>query len=240
MALAACGSVLLSLALAAPAQATTGGAQPNTTTSAAALPTGGAVVAPAAATAHSAVAPPGVPAAVREAIASANAIVGRPYVWGGGHRSFSSRGYDCSGAVSYLLHGGGLLDSPLDSSAFMHWGERGRGRWITVWTNPGHAFVEVAGLRLDTSAAEDPTGRKLDRIRRDPKIALLYHAREHGFHAGDELVLAQGTARIVEDPDQDYLERVVTPAAAQYLGAPRRGAFWDRWLREYYSDRVPV
>jgi Pyridoxamine 5'-phosphate oxidase len=83
-------------------------------------------------------------------------------------------------------------------------------------------------------------GRKLDRIRRDPKIALLYHAREHGFHEGDELVLVQGTARIVEDPDQDYLDRVVQPAAAQYLGAPRTGAFWDRWLREYYSDRVPV
>jgi hypothetical protein len=83
-------------------------------------------------------------------------------------------------------------------------------------------------------------GRKLDRIRREPKIALLYHAREHGFHEGTELVLVQGTARIVDHPDPDYLERVVTPAAAQYLGAPRRGAFWDRWLREYYSDRVPV
>src|SRR3954470_7234170 len=83
-------------------------------------------------------------------------------------------------------------------------------------------------------------GRKLERIRREPRIALLYHAREHGFHEGDELVLVQGTARIVERPDQDYLDRVVQPAAAQYLGAPRRGAFWDRWLREYYSDRVPV
>ena len=83
-------------------------------------------------------------------------------------------------------------------------------------------------------------GRKLDRIRRDPKVALLYHAREHGFHAGDELVLVQGTAGIVEDPDQSYLETVVTPASAQYLGPPRRGACWDRWLREYYSDRVPV
>jgi hypothetical protein len=83
-------------------------------------------------------------------------------------------------------------------------------------------------------------GRKLERIRRDPKVALLYHAREHGFHAGDELVLVQGTARIVEEPDDAYLDRVVQPAAAQYLGAPKRGAFWDRWLQEYYSDRVPV
>ena len=62
--------------------------------------------------------------------------------------------------MSFLLHGAGLLDRPLDSGSFMHWGEPGRGRWITVYTNPGHAFVEVAGLRLDTSAAEDPTGRK--------------------------------------------------------------------------------
>jgi hypothetical protein len=83
-------------------------------------------------------------------------------------------------------------------------------------------------------------GRKLERIRRDPKVALLYHAREHGFHAGEELVLVHGTARIVEEPDESYLNTVVQPAAAQHLGAPRRGAFWDRWLREYYSDRVPV
>jgi hypothetical protein len=83
-------------------------------------------------------------------------------------------------------------------------------------------------------------GKKLDRIRRDPRIALLYHAREHGFHRGDELVLVQGTARIVENPDQRYLDRVVGPAAAQYLGVPKRGPFWDRWLAAYYADRVPV
>src|SRR4051794_5199295 len=83
-------------------------------------------------------------------------------------------------------------------------------------------------------------GRKLDRIRREPKIALLYHAREHGFHEGDELVLVQGAARIVEHPDQAYLDNVVGPAAGAFMGPPRRGAFWDRWLQEYYSDRVPV
>jgi hypothetical protein len=158
-----CGALLLALAV--PADAATGGAQPNTTVPGAELPSGGAtVVAPATTTptrtARSAMAPAGAPAAVRAAITEANAIVGRPYVWGGGHRSFTSHGYDCSGAVSYLLHGGGLLDSPLDSSSFMRWGAGGRGQWITVWTNPSHAFVEVAGLRLDTSAAEDPTGRK--------------------------------------------------------------------------------
>jgi hypothetical protein len=153
-ALALCGSIAL-LALAAPADAATGGAQPNATTFGA-LPTGGAAVEP---SAESTGAPSGEPAAVRAAIAAANAIVGRPYVWGGGHRSFSSRGYDCSGAVSYLLHGGGLLASPLDSRSLMRWGEPGRGRWITVYTNPRHAFVEVGGRRLDTSAADDPSGK---------------------------------------------------------------------------------
>ena len=83
-------------------------------------------------------------------------------------------------------------------------------------------------------------GRKLDRIRRDPKVALLYHAREHGFHEGDELVLVQGTARIVEHPDQAYLDNVVGPAAGAFMGPPRTGVFWDRWLQEYYADRVPV
>jgi hypothetical protein len=167
-ALAMCCSALL-LALAVPADAATGGAQPNGTVADAPALSGGATTATPAAPATpaavtktartAALALLGAPAAVRQAIAEANAIVGRPYVWGGGHRSFTSRGYDCSGAVSYLLHGGGLLDSPLDSSSFMHWGAAGRGQWVTVWTNPSHAFVEVADLRLDTSAAEDPSGR---------------------------------------------------------------------------------
>ena len=64
---------------------------------------------------------------------------------------FESSGYDCSGAVSYALHGGGLLDSPLDSSSFMSWGEEGAGQWITVYANPGHAYAVIAGLRWDTS-----------------------------------------------------------------------------------------
>jgi len=83
-------------------------------------------------------------------------------------------------------------------------------------------------------------GRKIERIRRSPQVALLYHAREHGFHDGSELVLVQGKARITERPDQAYLDDVVGPAAESYMGPPRRGVFWDHWLREYYSDRVPV
>ena len=100
-----------------------------------------------------AAAPADAPPAVQQAIWAANKIVGRPYIYGGGHRSFKSTGYDCSGTVSYALHGGGLLKSPLDSGSFMRWGQKGKGIWITVFTNPGHAYAMIAGLRLDTSAA---------------------------------------------------------------------------------------
>jgi hypothetical protein len=101
----------------------------------------------------SAAAPADAPIEVQNAIFAANKIQDRPYIYGGGHRRFQSRGYDCSGTVSYALHGGGLLSSPLDSGSFMRWGERGRGLWITVFTNPGHAYAIIAGLRLDTSSA---------------------------------------------------------------------------------------
>jgi len=105
-----------------------------------------------------AAAPSSAPLEVKEAIWSANEIIGRPYVYGGGHASFKSKGYDCSGTVSYALHGGDLLDSPLDSGSFMSWGKGGRGEWITIFTNEGHAYVVIAGIRLDTSAADDPNG----------------------------------------------------------------------------------
>ena len=96
--------------------------------------------------------PPAIaPEPVKQAIYAANRITTKPYVYGGGHRRWRSRGYDCSGSVSYALHGGGLLLRPLDSSSFMRWGERGPGAWITVFTNPGHAFTVIAGLRFDTS-----------------------------------------------------------------------------------------
>src|SRR4051812_12378163 len=100
-----------------------------------------------------AAAPVDAPPQVQNAIWSANELQTLPYKYGGGHRRFIDKGYDCSGTVSWALHFAGLLDSPLDSSSFMHWGERGPGQWFTVYTNPGHAFVIIAGLRLDTSAA---------------------------------------------------------------------------------------
>jgi hypothetical protein len=101
----------------------------------------------------SAAAPADAPPQVQAAIWTANAIQSKPYLYGGGHKDFEDDGYDCSGTVSYALHGGGLLGSPLDSSSFIRWGEAGAGQWITVYTNPGHAYAVIAGLRLDTSAA---------------------------------------------------------------------------------------
>ena len=101
----------------------------------------------------SAAAPADAPPQVQQAIWAANEIQDKPYVYGGGHGDFDDDGYDCSGTVSYALHGGGLLDTPLDSGSFMRWAEKGKGVWITVYTNPGHAYAVIAGLRLDTSAA---------------------------------------------------------------------------------------
>lgn len=112
-----------------------------------------------------AAAPEQAPDQVKRAIWAANEIVGMPYIYGGGHQSFQDDGYDCSGTVSYALHGGGLLRSPLDSSSFMKWGDGGAGDWITVFTNPGHAYAVIAGLRLDTSAADDRRGLKGPRWR---------------------------------------------------------------------------
>ena len=83
-------------------------------------------------------------------------------------------------------------------------------------------------------------GRKLDRLRQEPRMALAYHARDHGFSERSEYVLVQGRATIVEEPDREYLEGVVQPAAERFMGPPRRGVFWDRWLSAYYADRVPV
>ncbi len=100
--------------------------------------------------------PASAPSEVKAAIEAANAIATTPYIWGGGHGSFESSGYDCSGAVSYALHGGGLLDSPLDSTGLETWGEAGAGQWITVYANSGHAWMIIAGLAFDTVGGPGP------------------------------------------------------------------------------------
>lgn len=97
-------------------------------------------------------APAGAPAAVAQVIAAANAIATLPYIWGGGHGSFHANGYDCSGSISYALAAAGLLSSPLTSGSFESWGAPGPGRWITVYANADHAWMEVAGWRFDTVA----------------------------------------------------------------------------------------
>jgi hypothetical protein len=105
-----------------------------------------------------AAAPLDAPPAVKKAIAAANKIHTKPYIWGGGHGRWWDRGYDCSGAVSFALHAGGFLTSPLTSGSMETWGSPGKGRWITVYANAGHAFAVIAGLRWDTSGDTHGTG----------------------------------------------------------------------------------
>ena len=99
---------------------------------------------------RTALAPASAPDPIRQMISAANLIVGQPYLWGGGHGSFQSKGYDCSGAVSYALAGAGLLRTPLTSGQFMSYGIPGPGRWLTIYANPGHVYAVIAGLRWDT------------------------------------------------------------------------------------------
>jgi len=102
--------------------------------------------------------PPGAPAAVAQMIAAGNAIATLPYIWGGGHGSFISPGYDCSGSVSYVLAAAGLLSSPETSGAFESYGDPGPGQWVTIYANAGHVWMTIAGWRFDTVAlAEDGT-----------------------------------------------------------------------------------
>ena len=112
-----------------------------------------------------AAAPMSAPPAIQEIIWAGNELIGLPYIYGGGHASFISPGYDCSGTVSFALHGAALLTAAMDSSEFMVWGSHGAGRWITIFSNAGHAYMTVAGLRLDTSAADDPSNQQGPRWR---------------------------------------------------------------------------
>ena len=100
--------------------------------------------------------PISAPPAIQAAIEAANSIATTPYIWGGGHGSFSSSGYDCSGAVSFALNGGGFLSSPLDSTGLETWGDPGPGQWITVYANAEHAWMIIAGLAFDTVGGPGP------------------------------------------------------------------------------------
>jgi hypothetical protein len=110
------------------------------------------------------VVPAGAPARIRRVIEYGNRIIGKPYRYGGGHKPYQGRsaslldsGYDCSGTVSYALFCGRFRRSPLPSGPMMGWGRSGPGRWLTVYAHSGHAYMVVAGLRLDTSMRDDPT-----------------------------------------------------------------------------------
>jgi len=92
------------------------------------------------------------PEAVKQIIEAGNGIARTPYKWGGGHGKWQDTGYDCSGSVSFALAAAGLLSGPLASGPLMSWGEPGKGKWVTIWANAGHVFLEVAGIRFDTSA----------------------------------------------------------------------------------------
>jgi len=112
-----------------------------------------------------AVAPASAPPEVKAIIDAGNDIATKPYKYGGGHGRWNDTGYDCSGSVSYVLHAAGLLSRALDSSGFMSWGEAGRGTWITIRSNPSHAYMIVAGLRFDTSARARTGSRWSEQMR---------------------------------------------------------------------------
>jgi cell wall-associated NlpC family hydrolase len=125
---------------------------------------------------RTAVAPADAPAPVQQAVAAANRITRKPYRYGGGHGRFRDSAYDCSGAVSYVLHGSGLLRRSRDSGGLMSWRRRGPGRWITVYANHGHAYMVIAGLRFDTSGR----GERGPRWRPEPRSPRRYVARHAG------------------------------------------------------------
>ena len=99
-----------------------------------------------------ATAPPGAPEVVVEVIAAANQIIDKPYKYAGGHQTWNDSGYDCSGSVSYALHGAGLISAPEDSTELESYGSSGPGRWITIWANSGHTYMQIAGIWFDTGA----------------------------------------------------------------------------------------
>jgi cell wall-associated NlpC family hydrolase len=147
--------IALMALVAAPVQAETPGGVSSTTpeTETPTAPAGKAILVN-----GRAVPPANAPAAVRKVIAAANKIRTKPYIYGGGHGRWWDAGYDCSGAVSFALHGGSLIDTPMPSGSLTGWGEGGKGRWITVYANGGHAYAVIAGLRWDTAGNTSGTG----------------------------------------------------------------------------------
>lgn len=124
-----------------------------------------------------------------------------------------------------------------DLTAAVAYGTPAGGAVVTAVAPVGLRDRERGTVGFTTSLG---FGKKLERLRRDPRIALAYHARDHGFAKSSSYVLVQGRAEVDENPDRDWLDTVLGPAAERFMGPAKRGRFWDRWLQEYYSDRVAV
>ena len=122
-----------------------------------------------------AIAPASAPPEIQAVIAAGNKIAKMPYIYGGGHGKWEDDGYDCSGSVSYALHGGGLLDASMPSGGFMSWGEKGPGQWITIYANGGHVYMTVAGLRFDTSGRSQAGTRWQPASERDGRGYTVVH-----------------------------------------------------------------
>jgi hypothetical protein len=124
-----------------------------------------------------AAAPKKAPLVVKRAIWAANQLCSKPYRYGGGHKSFVDRGYDCSGTVSYVLGAAGLISSPMSSTEFRRYGQRGRGRWITIYARDGHTFAVIAGLRLDTTPWDNSSNRWAPRWQATDRSPRGFEAR---------------------------------------------------------------
>lgn len=120
-------------------------------------------------------APADAPEAVKRAIAAGNHIAGKPYIYGGGHRSFDCKGYDCSGTASFVLHAAGVLATPMASDEFRNFGAAGPGQWITIYAKRGHVFLSVAGLRMDTGWNGEREGPRWSTMSRPAKGCVLRH-----------------------------------------------------------------
>ncbi|HEX8084957.1 MAG TPA: peptidoglycan-binding protein [Solirubrobacteraceae bacterium] len=123
-----------------------------------------------------AIPPASAPQVVKDVIEAGNRIASKPYRYGGGHGKWEDSGYDCSGSVSYALHGGDLLDSPMPSGSFTRWGEAGKGEWITIYAHGGHIYMVVAGLRFDTSGRSE-TGSRWQKAMRSPSGFTVRHPK---------------------------------------------------------------
>src|SRR6476646_1958282 len=170
--------VAIATAFAAPATAETPGGVSSTTpeTTEPTAPPGKAIIVN-----GRAVPPADAPAAVKKVIAAANKIRTKPYIYGGGHGRWWDAGYDCSGAVSFALHGGSLIDTPMPSGSLAGWGEAGKGRWITVYANGGHAYAVIAGLRCDTAGTTNGTGPRWHKSLRAQAAGTFTARHPEGF-----------------------------------------------------------